>query len=183
MKKKFLKDQKVMAQSRLFGSSSAKKESFKPPVENSFDSLKDLHCGTLASKLQTYEDEHLGNFSRIFPPENEDSLDSYLNLLNYLNSIPTSDKTETATTKARKEYLTKQSLQDLKTLKYQEWKKRGLSKTVSKPKGFSLDSILQNKRPVSDTTIRPRLSVSNANQTQRSGMELCVQNITYPSGA
>jgi hypothetical protein len=183
MKKKYEKDQKVMAQSRLFGASSAKKESVKSPVEDSFTILKDLHCGTLASKLKIYEDGHLGNFSRIFPPDNEDLLDSYLNLLVYLNSISSSENTETAATKARKEYLiSKQSLQDLKTLRYQEWKKRRIFKTESK-KAFSLDSILQNKQPIPDTNVKPRLSVTSANRSQRSGMELSIQNITYPSRA
>lgn len=186
MKKRFEKDQKSMSRSRLFGACNAKKE-VKPLLEqDAFTLLKSLHYGDVSSELKLYEDEHLGNFSRIFPPENEDLLNSYLQLLVYLESIFSSGKNETIATKARKEYLdSKKSLQDLKTLKYQEWKKRRLlsSKTESKPRAFSLDSILQNKQSISDTSSRSRLSVTSAQRTQRSEIELRVQNITYPSGS
>lgn len=173
LKKKFEKDQKVMARSRLLGAVvNAKKETCSESnQDDDFTLLKNRHCGPLSSKLKAYEDDNLGNFSRIFPPQDEELLNSYLNLLLYLNSLSSSDKHETAATKARKEYLeSKKSMQDLKVLKYQQWKNR---RSISKPRSFSLDSVLQNKE------IKPR--ISSTNRTVKSEMELRVHNITYPA--
>lgn len=189
MKKKFEKDQKVMARSRLFGSLPPVKKSESPMISESNDQdeltvLRNLHCGPLSSKLKIYEDKHLGKFTRIFPPENEDLLNSYLNLLLYLNSLTCSQNNETVATKARKEYLiSKKSATDLKIVQYQEWKKRRgnlkTSSSESKPRSFSLDSVLQNKQ----SQIKPRLSVSSGTKTQKSEIELRIQTITYPTRA
>ena len=197
MQKKFEKDQKDLSRSRLLGSLQSSKESITSSCTSSksntssttlnskddidsLETLKSIHCGALSKKYKTYEDEHLGNFSRIFPPENEELLDSFLNLLLYLYSLPNCKNSETITTKARKEYLlTKQSTQDLKLLKYQDWKKQLSSKNSiinSKPQSFSLDSILQNKP--TKLVIKP-----NSTRTEKCKIGLRIQNITYPSGA
>ena len=183
--KHFEKYQKKQSQNRLWNFNAAPKS---PTIINNSNSnygndndpledIRNIHCGQIAKKLELHEDSNIGNFSRIFPPDNEELLDSYLNLLLYLTSLMNTQNSGTIATKIRKEYLlSKKSMEEIKQVKYQEWKEQRLKSSSNSVDGsqrsFKISSILRNSPP-----IKPRIS---APKLKKTGIDMNVQNITYP---
>ncbi|KAJ3275781.1 Tubulin polyglutamylase ttll6 [Terramyces sp. JEL0728] len=144
-KKKFTKDQKLQSLSRLLkpnSDSRVEKTLSETTLVNEKISASDQYAKAInkyhekynrdvLEKLTEFEDVRLGDYERIFPPEDTQRLGKYL----YLMDETANWSTETNTTKARKAYHeSKQNQENRKQVMLEKWKLKQQTKKHINPK-------------------------------------------------
>nr|KAJ3418652.1 Tubulin polyglutamylase ttll13P [Polyrhizophydium stewartii] len=122
------------------------------------DAYHEKYHAALLAKLSEFEDANMGNYERVFPPDDPKKLAKYL----YLVSETANWSSETNSTKARREFLQrKREKEELEQRRFEQWKQRRqrANPHVQSKISTSLDKSL--------TTARRTLSMNDAQLRKR----------------
>lgn len=127
--------------SRCVTTSSTKKAQRLVANDKALQVYKERYHQGYLEKLREYEDNNIGKYQRIFPPDDPKKLGSYL----YLIEKTASWSSETVSTKARREFLQKKKdMEEEKKRKFEVWKTQRLkiANRVSSKVDNSIDRTL-----------------------------------------
>ncbi|KAJ3322091.1 Tubulin polyglutamylase ttll6 [Boothiomyces sp. JEL0866] len=155
-KKKFTKDQKQQSLSRLLKPNAETRvektlsettlineHSHNDQFAKEINKYYEKYNQQVLEKLTEFEDVRLGDYERIFPPQDTEKLGKYLYLIHETSNW----STETNATKARKAYQEfKQQQENRKQIMLEKWKQKQQTKKHINPKVSTSSNLLNFKK-------------------------------------